>query len=111
MDANLGYDAKRAYHHIRQQLAFPRLVGSTGEADARAYIVEQFTELGLHVVKEPFHFTKFPAEVLPRILCGLFVPVVLSVPWLGERLPIPVCIVCLLSLSIAMLLHAMAETV
>ena len=102
MDVNLGYDAKRAYHHIRQ-LAFPRLVGSTGEADARAYIVEQFTELGLHVVKEPFHFTKFPAEVLPRILCGLFVPVVLSVPWLGERLPIPVCIVCLLSLSIAML--------
>lgn len=102
MDLNLGYDAKRAYHHIRQ-LAFPRLVGSTGEADARAYIVEQFTELGLHVVKEPFHFTKFPAEVLPRILCGLFVPVVLSVPWLGERLPIPVCIVCLLSLSIAML--------
>ncbi len=102
MDANLGYDAKRAYHHIKR-LAFPRLVGSTGEADARAYIVEQFTELGLHVVKEPFHFTKFPAEVLPRILCGLFVPVVLSVPWLGERLPIPVCIVCVLSLSIAML--------
>ncbi len=102
MDANPGYDAKRAYHHIRQ-LAFPRLVGSTGEADARAYIVEQFTELGLHVVKEPFHFTKFPAEVLPRILCGLFVPVVLSVPWLGERFPIPVCIVCVLSLFIAML--------
>lgn len=101
MDANLVYDAKRAYHHIRQ-LAFPRLVGSTGEADARAYIVKQFTELGLHVVKEPFYFTKFPAEVLPRILCGLFVPVVLSVPWFGERFPIPVCLVCLLSLSIAM---------
>lgn len=101
MDANLGYDAKRAYHHIKR-LAFPRLVGSTGEADARAYIVEQFTELGLHVVKEPFHFTKFPAEVLPRLLCGLFVPVVVSVPWFGERFPIPVCIVCLLSLSIAL---------
>lgn len=101
MDANLGYDAKRAYHHIKR-LAFPRLVGSTGEADARAYIVEQFTELGLHVVKEPFHFTKFPAEVLPRVLCGLFVPVVLSVPWLGERFPIPVCLICLLSLSIAL---------
>lgn len=101
MDANLGYDAKRAYHHIKR-LAFPRLVGSTGEADARAYIVEQFTELGLHVVKEPFHFTKFPAEVLPRILCGLFVPVVVSVPWFGERFPIPVCLICLLSLSIAL---------
>ena len=101
MDANLVYDAKRAYHHIRQ-LAFPRLVGSTGEADARAYIVKQFTELGLHVVKEPFYFTKFPAEVLPRILCGLFVPVVLSVPWFGERFPIPVCLACLLSLSVAM---------
>ncbi|MDE0554528.1 MAG: M28 family peptidase [Candidatus Poribacteria bacterium] len=101
MDANLAYDAKRAYHHIRQ-LAFPRLVGSIGETDARAYIVEQFAELGLHVVKEPFHFTKFPAEVLPRILCGLFVPVVLSVPWFGERFPIPLCLACLFSLAIAM---------
>ncbi|MDE0427065.1 M28 family peptidase [Candidatus Poribacteria bacterium] len=101
MDANLAYDAKRAYHHIRQ-LAFPRLVGSTGEPDARAYIVEQFTELGLHVVKEPFHFTKFPAEVLPRILCGLFVPVVVSVPWFGERFPIPVCLACLLSIFVAL---------
>ena len=101
MDANLAYDAKRAYHHIRQ-LTFPRLVGSTGEAEARAYIVKQFTELGLHVVREPFHFTKFPAEVLPRILCGLFVPVVLSVPWFGERFPIPACLACLFSLSIAM---------
>ena len=101
MDANLTYDAKRAYHHIKQ-IAFPRLVGSTSETEARAYIVKQFTELGLHVVREPFHFTKFPAEVLPRILCGLFVPIVLSVPWFGERFPIPVCIACLLSLSIAL---------
>ena len=101
MDANLAYDAKRAYHHIKQ-LASPRLVGSSGEAAARAYIVEQFSELGMHVVREPFHFTKFPAEVLPRILCGLFVPVVLSVPWLGERFPLPVCLACLLSLSIAL---------
>ncbi|RKU39546.1 hypothetical protein C6496_02150 [Candidatus Poribacteria bacterium] len=101
MDANLIYDAKRAYHHIRQ-LAFPRLVGSRGETDARAYIVKQFAALGLHVVTEPFHFTKFPTEVLPRILCGLFVPIVLSVPWFGERFPIAVCLACLLSLSIAM---------
>lgn len=100
MDANLAYDAKRAYHHIKQ-LAFPRLVGSTGEVNARAYILKQFTKVGLDVVTEPFHFTKFPAEVLPRILCGLFVPVVLFVPWFGERFPIPVCITCLLSLSIA----------
>ena len=102
MDVNLAYDAKRAYHHIRH-LAFPRRVGSTGETEARAYIVKQFAELGLHVVREPFHFTKFPAEVLPRILCGLFVPIVLSVPWFGERFPIPVCLACLLSLSIALL--------
>lgn len=101
MDANFAYDAKRAYHHITQ-LAFPRLVGSTGEAKARAYIVEQFKALGLEVSRDTFSFTKFPAEVLPRILCGLFVPVALSVPWLGERFPIPVCLACLLSLSIAM---------
>ena len=102
MDANPTYNAKRVYHHITQ-LAFPRLVGSIGEAKASAYIVEQFTALGLEVSREVFSFTKFPAEVLPRILCGLFVPVVLSVPWLGERFPIPVCLACLLSLSIALL--------
>ena len=102
MDTNLTYDAKHAYHHITQ-LAFPRLVGSSGEANAQDYTVQQFTGLGLAVSRESFSFTKFPAEVLPRILCGLFVPVVLSVPWLGERFPIPVCLVCLLSLSIALL--------
>ena len=101
MDTNLTYDAKHAYHHITQ-LAFPRLVGSSGEANAQDYTVQQFTGLGLAVSRESFSFTKFPAEVLPRILCGLFVPVVLSVPWLGERFPIPICLVCLLSLSIAM---------
>ena len=63
---------------------------------------QQFRVLGLDVSWEPFSFTKFPAEVLPRILCSLFVPVVLSVPWFGERFPIPICLVCLLSLSIAM---------
>ena len=102
MDINLTYDAKRAYHHITH-LTFPRLVGSAGEAKAQDYIVQQFLELGLDVSRESFSFTKFPAEVLPRLLCGLFVPVVLSVPWLGERFPIPVCLACLLSLSVALL--------
>ena len=101
MDTNLTYDAKRAYHHITQ-LAFPRLVGSAGEAAAQAYIVQQFSELGLEVSRESFSFTKFPAEVLPRLLCGLFVPAVLSVPWLGERFPIPVCLACLFSLFVAL---------
>ena len=102
MDTNLTYDAKRAYHHITQ-LAFPRLVGSAGEAKARDYIVQQFSELGLDITRESFSFTKFPAEVLPRLLCGLFIPVVFSVPWLGERFPIPICLACLLSLSVALL--------
>ena len=102
MHTSHTYETKHAYHHITQ-LAFPRLVGSTGEANTQDYIVQQFTALGLEVSREPFSFTKFPAEVLPRLLCGLFVPVVLSVPWFGERFPIPVCLVCLLSLSIALL--------
>ncbi len=101
MDANPTYDAKRAYHHITQ-LAFPRLVGSTGEANAQAYIVQRLTSLGLEVSQETFSFTKFPAEGLPHILCGLFVPVVLSVPWLGEQFPVLVCLACLFSLSIAL---------
>ena len=94
-----NYDAY-AYHIT--QLGFPRLVGSAGEAEAQDYIVEQFTAFGLDVSWEPFSFTKFPAEVLPRILSALFVPVVLFVPWFGERFPLLLCLACLLSLFIAM---------
>ena len=103
MDTNPAYDAERAYHHITQ-LAIPRLVGSTGETETQDYIVQQFTELGLDVSWEPFTFTKFPAEVLPRLLSALFVLIVLSVPWFGERFPIPVCFACVLSLTMAMFL-------
>ena len=101
MDTNTTYDAKLAYYHITQ-LAFPRLVDSVGEAEAQDYIVAQFTALGLDVSWEPFSFTKFPAEVLPRILSALFVPVVLFVPWFGERFPLLLCFACLLSLAIAL---------
>lgn len=101
MDTHLTYDAARAYKHITQ-LAIPRLVDSTGEAEAQDYIVEQFTALGLDVSWEPFSFTKFPAEVLPRIISALFVPIVLSVPWIGDRFPILVCLACLFSLFIAL---------
>ena len=101
MDTNSAYDAARAYHHITR-LAIPRLVGSAGETDAQDYIVQQFRVLGLDVSWEPFSFTKFPAEALPRILSAFFVLIVLSVPWFGGRFPIPVCFACLLSLSIAM---------
>ena len=101
MHTSHTYDAKGAYHHITQ-LAIPRLVGSAGEAETQAYIVEQFTKLELDVSWEPFAFTKFPAEVLPRILSALFVLIVLSVPWFGERFPTPVCIACVLSLTVAM---------
>ena len=101
MHASHTYDAKGAYHHITQ-LAIPRLMGSAGEAEVQDYIVEQFTELGLDVSWEPFAFTKFPAEVLPRILSAFFVLIVLSVPWFGERFPTPVCVACVLSLTVAM---------
>ena len=101
MHTSHTYDAKLAYYHITQ-LAFPRLVDSVGEAEAQDYIVEQFTALGLDVSWEPFSFTKFPAEVLPRILSALFVPVVLFVPWFGERFPLLLCLACLLSLAIAL---------
>ena len=101
MDTNATYDAKLAYYHITQ-LAFPRLVGSVGEAEAQEYIVEQLTALGLDVSSEPFLFTKFPAEVLPRILSALFVPVVLFVPWFGEQFPVLLCLACLLSLATAL---------
>ena len=101
MDTHLTYNAARAYKHITQ-LAIPRLVDSAGEAEAQDYIVEQFTALGLDVSWEPFSFTKFPAEALPRIISMLLVPVVLSVPLIGDRFPISVCLVCLFSLFIAL---------
>ena len=101
MPTSHTYDAGRAYDHIRQ-LAIPRLVDSTGEAEVQDYIVTQFTELGLDVSWEPFSFTRFPAEVLPRLISAFFIPVVLSVPWIGNRFPIPVCLACLLSLFIAL---------
>ena len=101
MPTSHTYDAGRAYDHIRQ-LAIPRLVDSTGEAEVQDYIVRQFTELGLDVSWEPFSFTRFPAEVLPRLISAFFIPVVLSVPWIGNRFPIPVCLACLLSLFIAL---------
>ena len=101
MDTHLTYDAARAHKHITQ-LAIPRLVDSAGEAEVQDYIVEQLTALGLDVSWEPFAFTKFPAEVLPRIISMLFVPVVLAVPWIGDRFPIPVCLACLFSLFIAL---------
>ena len=101
MDTNRAYDAERAFYHITQ-LAIPRLVDSVGEADAQDYIVQQFRALELDVSWEPFSFTKFPAEVLPRILSAFFVLIVLSVPWFGERFPALLCLACLLSLFIAM---------
>ena len=48
MHTSHTYDAKLAYYHITQ-LAIPRLVDSTGEAEVQDYIVEQFTALGLDV--------------------------------------------------------------
>lgn len=100
---NANFDARRAYQHVKA-IAFPRGVGSTGETAAREYIVRHFKDLGLHVVREPFHFTKFPAEVLPRLVCAIFTPLVFMVPWLGERFSIHMCLLCLGSLAVAMAL-------
>ena len=100
---NANFDARRAYQHVKA-IAFPRGVGSTGEMEAREYIVRHFRDLGLHVVREPFHFTKFPAEVLPRLVCAIFTPLVFMVPWLGEQFSIQMCLLCLGSLAVAMAL-------
>ena len=74
----MKFDAQRAYQHIAQ-LAFPRAVGSEGEAKARAYIVEQLSAVGLRVEEESFDFTQFPAEVLPRLIfAGVTVAVLIA---------------------------------
>ncbi len=102
MTADTVYDAKRASQHI-QRLAVPRRVGTPGERAAQDYIAAQLAACGLTVERDPFEFTKFPAEVLPRLLCGAFVPIALAVPWFGSRFPLPVCLACLLSLGLAFL--------
>ena len=89
----MKFDAQRAYHHITQ-LAFPRASGTAGEFKARAYIVEQLEALGLTVVEEPFDFTRFPAEILPRLLSFVFIAGVVTACWMGTNQPIVASLSC-----------------
>ena len=89
----MKFDAQRAYQHIAQ-LAIPRAVGSEGEAKARAYIVEQLSAIGLRVEEESFHFTQFPAEVLPRLIFVASTIAVLIACWVSPNHPLLAGLLC-----------------
>lgn len=89
----MKFDAQRAYQHIAQ-LAIPRAVGSEGEAKARAYIVEQLSTIGLRVEEESFHFTQFPAEVLPRLIFVASTIAVLIACWVSPNHPLLAGLLC-----------------
>ena len=89
----MKFDAQRAYQHI-VQLAVPRAVGSEGEAKARAYIVAQLSEIGLRVEEESFHFTHFPAEVLPRLIFAGVTVAVLIACWGAVSHPLLSFLLC-----------------
>ena len=100
----MKFEAQQAYHHI-VQLAHPRGVGSAGESRARAYIVAQFARLGLSVNRERFEFTVFPAEVLSRLICGVYTVGVIMVCWMSPKQPLYASL-----LSVGMLLIALSLT-
>lgn len=91
--AQLKFDAQRAYYHI-SQLAYPRGVGSIGESKARAYIVAQLEALGLNVKRERFDFTRFPADVLPRLISAIYTVGVIVVCWITSKQPLSASLLC-----------------
>ena len=102
-EVQLKFDSQRAYHHITQ-LAFPRGCGSRGESQARDYIVRQFAAYGLRLEQESFSFTRFPAEIFPRLIFAGVTGIVIIVCWLNPSQPIFASILCLSSLFIALAL-------
>ncbi len=97
----MKFDAQQAYHHI-VQLAHPRAVGSAGESRARAYIVAQFTRLGLNVEQERFDFSLFLAEVLPRLISVAYTVGIIAACWMTPRQPLYASFLCVGMLLIAL---------
>jgi hypothetical protein len=82
-------------------LAFPRLVGSPGEARAVRYIAEQFRRCGLTVAEEPFGFSTRPWGIL-RAALGLSAVVTMTAAWAVGRHPFLACLLAALPVALGL---------
>jgi len=92
-------------HSARQHastLAFPRLVGSPGEARAVRYIADQFRRSGLVVTEEPFGFSTRPWSVL-RVALALSAVTPLIAAWAVGRHPLLACLLSALPVTLGLL--------
>ncbi|MBI4553706.1 MAG: M28 family peptidase [Candidatus Latescibacteria bacterium] len=55
----MTFHGERAFWYA-QRLSFPRLVGTPGERQAAAAVIETFTTLGYEVTEQPFPITRTP---------------------------------------------------
>jgi hypothetical protein len=88
-------------HRHASALAFPRLVGSPGEARAIRYIADRLRRCGLAVTQEPFGFSTRPWSVLRTalVLSGLMS---LTAAWgVGPR-PLTACLLSALPLLLGL---------
>ena len=78
------------------------MASSIGESKARAYIVAQLARLRLSVAQEPFDFTLFPAEALPRLISAVYTVGVIVACWMSPRHPLFASLLCVGMLLIAL---------
>lgn len=83
------------------RLAFPRLVGSPGEARAARYIADQFRRSGLVVTEEPFGFSARPWSVL-RFALGLSAVTSPIAAWAVGRHPLLACLLSALPVTLGL---------
>lgn len=95
-----SFNPRTALEHA-SALAFPRLVGSPGEARAVRYIAEQFRRCGLAVAEEPFGFSTRPWGIL-RAALGLSAVVTLIAAWAVGRHPFLACLLAALPVALGL---------
>jgi hypothetical protein len=85
-----AFDPLSALEHA-SSLAFPRLVGSPGEARAARYIADRLRRSGLTVTEEPFGFSTRPWGLL-RFALGVSAGTSLVAGWAVGRHPLLACL-------------------
>lgn len=75
---------RRILKHIRA-IAHPRYAGSAGERQAQRYVRDTLHGAGYSIIEQPFEFSLFPQEVMPRfsiaLVCTLVLAAILCLRW------------------------------
>ncbi len=93
---------RRILKHIRA-LAHPRYTGSAGERQAQRYVREVLRGAGYSIIEQPFEFSLFPQEALPRLAVALVCTLVLAALLCLRWSPPVAAELCLLDLLLLML--------